>query len=290
MTATRRGLDTLAQRRPEWTAWLAVLEAALADVASPRWDAMVPEPPPYPSGEPVLSGVSIRVDRAAVQTLFGRLVDVAARGDRPALAIARAALDGEADVEEVFRASICQDAAALSRFAAASRADAAAVLAIAPLLSMPLLHSCRRRWGPAVRDAWTRGYCPICASWPAFAEVRGIERSRYLRCGKCGGEWHALMLRCVYCGTTDHGELSTLVPEREANAVVESCRRCKGYVKAFTRLQGCPPHDVLLEDLDSVELDLSAIEAGFARREGTGTPLNLAVASAAPQGALEWNA
>ena len=51
------------------------------------------------------------------------------------------------------------------------------------------------------------GYCPVCGAWPAFAEMRGIERSRYLRCGRCGGGWQAQCLSCSYCGMTDHEEL-----------------------------------------------------------------------------------
>ena len=48
----------------------------------------------------------------------------------------------------------------------------------------------------------------------------------------------------------DHDELVALVPQsREWNAAIDACKRCGGYVKAFTRLQGCPPETVMLEDL-----------------------------------------
>jgi FdhE protein len=106
----------------------------------------------------------------------------------------------------------------------------------------------------------------MCGSWPAFAEVRGIERSRYFRCGRCGGEWHARALCCPYCETIDHDELVALVPESGgSNAAIDACRRCLGYVKTLTRLQGCPPETVMVEDLATVDLDVAALEHGYNR-------------------------
>ena len=122
------------------------------------------------------------------------------------------------------------------------------------------------------------GYCPVCGSWPAFAEVRGIERSRYFRCGRCGGEWHSETLRCAYCVMTDHNELVTLVPEKnEAHAVIDACKRCLGYVKTFTRLQGCPSDAVIVEDLASVALDVAALEQGYRRPSDAAYPLDVTV-------------
>jgi FdhE protein len=118
---------------------------------------------------------------------------------------------------------------------------------------------------------------------PAFAEVRGIERNRYFRCGRCGGEWHARALHCPYCAMSDHDELVALVPEKAgsnavgSNAVIDACKRCLGYVKTFTRLQGCSPDAVMLEDLASVDLDVAAIEHGFARSPGPGHALAITV-------------
>ena len=51
---------------------------------------------------------------------------------------------------------------------------------------------CWRRWAAAVPEGWVEPFCPICGAWPALAEVRGIERSRYFRCLRCGAGWHHL--------------------------------------------------------------------------------------------------
>ena len=120
------------------------------------------------------------------------------------------------------------------------------------------------------------GYCPTCGAWPAFAEVRGIERNRYFRCARCGGEWQAHCLFCPYCSTTDHNELVSLVPEKNGtNSVIDACKRCLGYVKTFTTLQGTPPDKVFLDDLASAHLDVAAIEQGYRQPEGAGYSLNV---------------
>ena len=76
----------------------------------------------------------------------------------------------------------------------------------------------------------------------------------------------------------DHNELVALVPEKDgSNAVIDACQRCLGYVKTFTRLQGCPPGAVMLEDLASVDLDVAAIEHGFARSPGPGFAIGITV-------------
>jgi FdhE protein len=144
------------------------------------------------------------------------------------------------------------------------------------LAPIPFLQACNRRWAPAIVESWMAGYCPVCGAWPAFAEMRGIERRRYLRCGRCGSGWQALWLSCSYCGVTDHEELVSLVPEKSgAHAVIEACKRCLGYVKTFTTLQGSPPAEVMVDDLASVDLDIAALERGFGRPTGVGYALDI---------------
>ena len=73
-------------------------------------------------------------------------------------------------------------------------------------------------------------------------------------------------------------ELVTLAPENgQANAVVEACRRCRGYVKSLTRLQAGPPAGVHLDDLATVDLDIAALDEKYERPGGTGYPLTVTV-------------
>jgi formate dehydrogenase maturation protein FdhE len=59
------------------------------------------------------------------------------------------------------------------------------------------------------------------------------------------------------------------------NCVIGACKRCLGYVKTFTKLQGCPSAEVIIEDLASVALDMVAAEHGYKRPQGAGYMLNV---------------
>jgi FdhE protein len=218
-----------------------------------------------------------------VRRLFERLIRTASRAGTPKTSSLKAALHADLEWAPLFTASLCQDSDRIDEIAAVSGAavsgaDAEALHAVIALLPVPFLHACNRRWASSISASWVEGYCPVCGSLPAFAEVRGIERNRYFRCGRCGGAWHARALYCPYCANCDHDELVALVPEKGGSkAVIDACQRCLGYVKTFTRLQGCSPGAVMLEDLASVDLDVAAIEHGFARSPGPGFALGITV-------------
>jgi FdhE protein len=283
-------VDALKRQQPEWSPWLSVVEEALQEASIARWQRAVPSCAPASGSKPSLSGMTIVVEETEIDRLLRRLIGIAAHAGTPAMATLRNVRPRDTDLSALLAASITQDMPRLARLAASIEADERAFQAVAALVSVPFLQACNRRLAGSRHHGWTEGYCPVCASWPAFAEVRGIERSRYLRCGRCGGEWHARILHCGYCGNTDHDALTMLVPERAGSmGAVEACNRCKAYLKTFTRLQGCKPEAALVEDLGSVALDVAALEQGYARPEGTGCTLDVIVECAPGKGFFAWN-
>jgi FdhE protein len=279
MTATATALTGLKRQRPEWRSWLVVVEEALRDAETATWDAAVPAHPQAPQlTDPLLAHATLAVDGRAVRSLLRRLVRAASRDGTPQMATLRSVLDADSEVLTLFTASLCQNGEAVTEAAASCGADAGALEAVTALLSVPFLRACNRELASSISPSWLEGYCPLCGAWPAFAETRGIERSRFFRCGRCGGEWHARPLWCPYCRMDDHNALASLVPENAGlNAVIEGCRSCRGYVKTFTRLQGCPPSTVMLDDLASVHLDVAALEQGYMRPAGAGYKIDVTV-------------
>jgi len=273
------GLQNLKRQHPEWEPWLAVIQEILDESANPIWDAVVPvQTGPHQSKVPLLTGVTLALERSLVRRLLEQLIHSACRSGTPQMATLEPALRAELDLFILFRASLCQDGECLRENAASFGADAEAFQAVAALVAVPFLQACNRHWALSIPASWIEGYCPVCGAWPALAEVRGIERSRYLRCGRCGGEWQAHCLFCPYCGMTDHEELVSLVPEKDgSNAVIDACKRCLGYVKTFTTLQGSPPAKIMLDDLASVVLDVAACEQGYRRPQGAGYSVNVSV-------------
>ena len=77
---------------------------------------------------------------------------------------------------------------------------------------------------------------------------------------------------------TDHEQLVCLLPEKSGtNGVIDACKRCLGYIKTFTTLQGGIPAKVMLDDLVSVALDIAALEQGYRRPEGAGYSLDIEI-------------
>lgn len=291
MTTPDTALHGLKRQRPEWEPWLAVVEEIVRETASPRWDASVPTGvEPRHSGPPLLAGATLAVPASSVRRLLKRLARVASTSGTPNIATLHAALDADLDVLTLFAAALCQNGDCVEAAAAARGADAAGLHAVMALVPLPLLHACNRRWASSMSGSWVEGYCPVCGSWPAFAEVRGIERRRSFRCGRCGGEWHARLLTCPYCIEGSHDALVSLVPENGgSHGTVDACRSCHGYVKTFTRLRGCQPEMVMIEDLASVHFDVAALEQGYTRPPGAGYPLEVSVIDeGAPRRFFGW--
>lgn len=281
MTAAAATVASLKRRQPEWTPWLSVVEVALRHIASPAWNtaaASVSAGSSRCSSQRFLDHATALVDARAIRRLFSELTQAAAASANAAMAqLERVPIDRFAP-RRLFSAAICNDSDYLRAVALRAGVDAEPLRAVVSLLPMPFLQACQRRWRASGAASWVQGSCPVCAAWPSFVEVRGIERQRFARCGRCGCDWHDEMLRCRYCGILDHQRQVTLQPERaRSHASVEACLACGHYTKAFTQLQGAAPADVMLHDLDSVELDFAALEEGYTRPDVLAQPLHFSL-------------
>jgi FdhE protein len=282
MIAPDNTLDGLKRQRPEWEPWLVVVGEMLREAADPAWEAAVPAVDAQRTAVPLLAGATISLHSTPVRRFFTRLIRTASNAGTPGLSTLKAVLDADLKLAPLFEAALCQDDPRIQEMAAVPGADTAALHAVIALLPVPFLQACNRRWASSVFPGWVEGYCPVCGSWPAFAEVRGIERNRYYRCARCGVEWLARALNCAFCATSDHNELAVLVPEQDSSNTIEACHACLGYVKTYTRLQGCAPGAAMLEDLAGVDLDVAACEYGFARPSTPGYNLGVTVTDDVP--------
>jgi FdhE protein len=288
MTARSR-LDALAESHPEWKAWLRVVREVATELASAGWDANLPSSTAAAASDlaPLLAGAELRPDGRALARLLDRLVGTARSQGLHAMAgDGRGAPTTSADEAlAVFLAAINEDHGALDLQASRAGASPQGWRTLAGLLAMPWLHACVRSWAGSPGGRWSQGYCPVCGAWPAFAEHRGVERSRHLRCGRCGAGWPMPVLACTYCGATDHDILGTLVVDDDKSRfAVDVCHACSGYLKTCATLQATPSDEVFATDMESVEFDLAAVERGFLRPAGPGVALRAClVANAAPR-------
>ena len=243
-------LATLQRGRPEWRRWLALLSEIRRELEGDPWlPASLPTPDPVPPA-PLLYGHTIQVDTGRAEQLVHRLASAAAIRYRP----------DRDEVRRLLAAAIREDESELTD---------PALSAVARLAVIPVLLGYSRALQGRVSPAWRQGYCPVCGAWPTLAERRGLDRSRWLRCGRCGAGWEVEPLWCSYCGERDHRQLGSLVVEGAGDTLkVDTCESCRGYLKSLAVLQGLPPFELLLQDLETVELDLVARERGYGRPAG----------------------
>lgn len=273
-------LDALAAKHSEWRPWLCVVREVIVELSDPVWETHPPDTASGSALAPQLADAVLRPDGRNVARLLDRLRTVARAEGLSALAGPAGPATPVHEALAVFLASVNGDEAALDRQASRAGATPEGWRALAQLLPMPYLHACARRWTAGRRGSWSQGYCPVCGAWPAFAELRGVERARHLRCGRCGAGWPRPALTCAYCATTDHDKQGTLVAGDAAPRwAVDVCQHCLGYLKSCTTLLPTPDVEVLAADLASVEFDLAAVERGFLRPPAIGVALNATLAA-----------
>jgi FdhE protein len=285
------GHEAQAQLDQAWRPWVKLLDVALEAAESPAWAAAVPNVPvragnAWPPYAPLLEGASVRVDGRRVRKLVRDLIHTADNARDDGVIWSTRLRGRRLEAVALLHAAIVRDQT-VARIALRTGINPEALEVIGQLTAIPLLHACAQRWREHIPSAWTRGYCPICGAWPALAELRGLERSRRLRCGRCASDWPLPVLQCAYCGEDHHDQLGTLTPEGESQTRrVEVCYTCKGYLKAFTMLRPMALRTVVMTDLASVDLDLVAQEREYSRPSQYAHRLTVSVvrASASPRG------
>ena len=283
------GYEAQAQLDQAWRPWVKLLDVALEAVESAAWDSAVPELPArtstaWPPYAPLLEGASVRIDGRRARKLLRELIHASDDARDDGVRESNGARGRRLDSIGLFHAAIVRDHDATEHIAARAGIDPQALEVIAQLAVMPLLSACAARWREHIPSAWTHGYCPVCAAWPTVAELRGLERSRRLRCGRCASDWPLPVLQCAYCGESNHDQLGTLTPEGESQTRrVEVCYTCKGYLKTFTTLRPMTLRTIAMTDLASVDLDLIAQERGYSRPPEFAHRLTLTVTRHGPR-------
>ena len=260
-------LTALERANPAWARWFALWRAAARALPrTPACEIVVGRD--RPPEAPVLHGATLRLNRRQVDRLLrdlARAANAAWPRDRDSLSL----------LESAFRNGAV-DGAAAQEDGAGGGALPAVLQFVVPVLLTGSAHLAEQAPG-----RWPHGYCPLCGAWPLRAELRGVERERRLRCGRCGADWLAPWLRCTYCGEQDHERLGLLSAEGQLESRrVETCATCRRYLKAFAALVPAGPLDLLLDDLETIELDLAARERGFTRPDGLGHAIAVRVVPA----------
>jgi FdhE protein len=270
--AVVKELDRLHSERPSLAGHLAVLR----DILPHLYASPIPDTPlslnrdqaavKLGSGVPLLRGESLSFDVKSFSQRWRRLCEVLQRhGNLAAEVLAKALDEGHLDGEKMVREVLAGRPETIHARADELGLDAGLTATVLRLTLFPWLARVSASLAP-LRDGtyWEQGYCPTCGSWPLLGEYRGLDQTRYLRCGLCAASWEIPRLLCPFCGTRDHEKLGYFYPEGQPTRYrVTTCEQCRGYVKMTTTLLPLNPPQLLLTDVITLDLDLAAAERGF---------------------------
>jgi FdhE protein len=229
-------------------------------------------------GIPALAGEPIPLPVATLKpTLLRLCVELAEGGagdaaDRVRLSIEESRLDAGS----LLAASLARDQNAIRTGANHRGLAPDLVWLVAELAVSPFAHALQRALLPVdaasigaaealdrALAGWTRGFCPACGSWPAVTEITPARRA--LRCSFCAFAWELSGVACIYCGEAGES-LVVVAPENgPGDRRLELCQRCKSYAKTVDVAELSPFPLIAIADLETMELDLLAMQSGYSR-------------------------
>src|SRR5262245_51506098 len=115
----------------------------------------------------------------------------------------------------------------------------------------------------AALNLWSQGYCPLCGSWPALAEV--ADSRRVLRCSFCSLAWTPNEYACVYCHERNEKFVTAATNEERLDRRLEVCGTCGSYLKTLDVTALTPFPLLAIADLETMDLDVAAMEKGSSR-------------------------
>jgi FdhE protein len=223
-------------------------------------------------GVPVLSAEPVPLPTAILKPTLLKLCLALAHGGAGEAAAHIGFVIGEGKLEagSLFAASFARDQKSIRNGANYRGLSPDLLWLVAELAVSPYVHSLAESLfataDPALSAAlaaWDRGYCPACGSWPALAEV--AQSHRVLRCSFCATAWEMNHYACSYCD--EGGEpFVTAAPDTDrADRRLELCSGCGGYLKTMDVPALSPFPLLAIADMESMDLDVAAMERGFQR-------------------------
>lgn len=218
-------------------------------------------------GLPLLHGLDIEIDLQDAQELMlllSRTIEKCI--NKPHVRGVRFALEkGRFDVGTLLSHISKGDTDAVRELAAEIGLDPDVLKTIARFCLSAAIQMVRKQLIPLIDGlAWNKGICYVCGASASFAELRGNNQTKHLRCGQCGADWPARRLQCAWCGNEDHRALGYLSPEKKEETMrIEVCEKCRGYLKVVVSFSPLPPEMLFVEDLATVQLDYIAQGRGY---------------------------
>jgi FdhE protein len=225
----------------------------------------------HSQGAPLLERSRFPFDRDQSAALFSEFLELAASAN-PALGEATAALskaieDKSLDLTQAMQAHLDGDEAFFSTWAKATPSAPRALPMLVQAAMTPSLEQVAMELESLtdLSQSWEHGHCPLCGSMPIISELREKEGFRYNICGFCHAEYHAPRLQCPFCLEKDMDKLEYYEAEEEPGVRINACKTCNLYIKT-TDFRNLDRRSLpLVDDLESLSLDVAAREKKYKR-------------------------
>ncbi|MBO8141224.1 MAG: formate dehydrogenase accessory protein FdhE [Firmicutes bacterium] len=224
-------------------------------------------------GMPVVLAAMPQVDPdeyAAAWRVMAEIIKRHQPASREALEQCQVALARMDGAETLVSGVLSNDTEIIWDWAAERGLDMRWLYLASELAARPFLHRLKDAFAPHLDfQVWRERYCPVCGRRPNVGAIYG-ENSKRLHCPGCGTMWPTRRYQCGLCGQDDEGALNFLVVEEWPGWRIETCRRCRGYLKVIDyREPGVwsSDPDLFVEDARTLILDAVAEERGYRKPE-----------------------
>lgn len=222
-------------------------------------------------GAPLLARASFPYDQPQAEELFRRFLASAATYSTAlseAAHILSAAIESsELDMSQAMQAHLKADESFFSAWATKTPSAPRLLPMLVQAALTPSLEKVAQELSATtdLKVSWPHGHCPICGSFPIMSDLREKEGFRYNTCSFCHAEYHVPRLQCPFCLEKDTAKLAYYEAPEEPGLRIHACSTCNMYIKVtdFRTMDRKPL--ALIDDLESLSLDLAAREKSLNR-------------------------
>ncbi len=228
-------------------------------------------PERHVQGASLLPRASFPLDMDSASALLTAILeDVRAAGSELEIGADRVmeALEtGELSAERLFRAYLDEDQDFFASWAEKTPTTQKLVFFLAQAALTPFIRSmaCNIVEARPLKGVWEHGHCPVCGSLPYISSLETREGLRMMHCSFCQSAYRVARIGCVYCGERDPQKLHYFDAEEMPGFRVDFCDQCRMYVKTADFRQMDRISVPMLDDLESLTLDVLAQAKGHIR-------------------------
>jgi len=222
-------------------------------------------------GAPLLDRDNFPHDRAQALALFQEFLEMlTAREDALGQAggvIAEAVAKGEIKPDEALDAYLKADEAYFEPWAERTPEAPRTLSFLAQSSISPSVVEAASQLAERLEKdtVWLHGHCPVCAGLPLIGELREKAGFRYVTCSFCFTSYRVPRLACAFCGEKEASKLAYFSADDEKGYRVEVCESCKMYIKSTDFRELDKVSLPLVDDLESLSLDILAGNEGYTR-------------------------